>query len=95
MKTVRLMSTVSGTATNNSGADLFIVIDKYFAQGEKLRLSLEDATPLSTSFMSSSFGGIIQKYGLTFLKDHLVLADYKPSYAKDIKEYISSIRISE
>lgn len=84
---LRLMDIVPGTSTNEEGTLLFAALDPIIAKGNKVRLSLDGATPLSSSFLNSSFGELIDKYGLDKVKSLLLISRYTPSLARTLKEY--------
>lgn len=85
---VFLTEIVSDVMTNASGFQLFTIIDKNFEAGNRVKLSLSGSGPMTSSFMNSSFGELLDSYGYDFIKDHLSLIDYKPSQAIRIKEYL-------
>ena len=85
------MDVVKGTATNDEGIPLFNSIDTILAKGQKVRLSLEDCTPFSTSFLNTSFGDLIDKYGLDHFKSQIIYTQIKPSQVKNIKHYLEQM----
>lgn len=89
--TVSLDSIVDGTFTNSEGNKLFTALSPYVSAGQVVRLSLRDATPMSSSFLNSSIGELIEQYGLAALRHSLKLTDYLPSHAAAIKQYIDAV----
>ena len=85
------MDVVSGTSTNLEGVTLFYALDEAFMKGKKVRLSLYGATPFSSSFLNSSFGNLIEKYGIEQLQSSLFLTQYSAGQAKRIRDYIFQI----
>ena len=85
------MDVVTGTATNDEGIALFNSIDNLFSKSQKVRLSLEDCTPFSTSFLNSSIGDLIDKYGLNRFKSDIVYTKIKPSQIKKLQSYLEQI----
>jgi hypothetical protein len=87
-RTIKLMDCVHGTSTNNDGFELFIKISKVFDAGDILKLSLEGSTSMSSSFLNSSFGELVDRYGMDTIKRQLRLVNFKPSQAEEIKKYL-------
>ncbi len=85
------MDIVPGTSTNIDGLPLFLELSKLFSEGYSIRLDLKGLTPMSTSFLNSSFGELADKYGYEIIKKHLVLFNYKKSDAMQIKNYLLEI----
>lgn len=83
---------VPETYTNISGSKLFDFLKEYFENGEKVKLSFDGLTPFSTSFLNSSFGKLIDIYGLNTFKSIVSPTDVNASQAKALKEYISSFK---
>ena len=89
--TIKIMDVVAGTATNDDGMLLFLAIDKYLALGQKVRLSMAGATPFSTSFLNSSIGDLIDKYGVEKTRKMIVFADFTSVQLKYLKMYFDQI----
>ena len=90
--TLVFASLVTGTSTNAEGDQLFAALAPYVAGGKAVRLSLLHASPMSTSFLNSSFGELIDHYGATALRTSLKLVDYLPSHAATIKSYVDNFK---
>lgn len=91
MKKLKVIDIVDGTASNESGYALFIQLDKFFAKGEKVQLSLEGCNPMSSSFMNSSFGELMEKYGFSKIKKNLSFIHFTKTQINTIKEYFDCI----
>ncbi|WP_151087424.1 STAS-like domain-containing protein [Hymenobacter baengnokdamensis] len=87
---LELTALVQGTFTNAEGAKLFAALAPAVAAGQVVRLSLHHATPMSTSFLNSSFGALIDQYGLPAVQHSLRLTNYLPSHASCIKNYLDT-----
>ena len=85
------MDIVQGTSSNHEGYLLFLAIQDKLLINTKVKLSLRDLTPLSTSFLHSSFGELFEKFGYARIKSSIVLVDYKKSDALKIRMYIQDI----
>lgn len=89
---IDLMSTVQGTATNDQGLALYIVLKEHFLGNRKVRLSLHNATPMSSSFMNSSFGTLIDELGHTKVTTLLSLIHFSKTQAENIKKYFAQYK---
>lgn len=89
--TIKLMDAVKGTSTNADGLTLFILMDKAFSNDEIVKLSLENATPFASSFLNSSFGELVDKYGIEKIRENVRLTKYTRSRAMNIKEYLDKL----
>jgi STAS-like domain of unknown function (DUF4325) len=85
---VHVANIVSGTSTNADGYSLRLALENYLRAGQPVRLSLKDVTPMSSSFLNSSFGELIEIFGVDKIRLFIKLVDFKPSQAIAIKEYI-------
>lgn len=85
------MEVVHGTSTNAEGFTLYSILVKEIEAGRKIKLSLSAATAMSSSFMNSSFGELIDKYGISKVKEYISLINYTPSYAQHVKSYFDMI----
>lgn len=89
---IKLMDCVTGTSTNVEGVSLFVQLSKIIDEGNYVRLSLSNITPLSSSFLNSSFGELLDKYGFDKIKESVVLTDYRMKDAMKIKNYLEEIK---
>ncbi len=88
---IELMDCVTGTTTSSEGMALFVAMDKAFKSGKSVKLSLKNSTPLSSSFLNSSFGELYEKYGYVKLKRNIAIVNYLPSQALVIKKYLATL----
>lgn len=86
---INIKDVVADTIKNEEGLKLFQLLNCYLASGNVVYLSLKNANPMSSSFMNSSFGEVIDKYGLDVFKSLVKIQDYKASDAILIKDYIN------
>jgi chromosome condensin MukBEF MukE localization factor len=89
--TLKIMDIVSGTSTNNEGIPLFLELDKYLSSGRKVRLSMADATSFSTSFLNSSIGDVIDKYGYEHFRKMVVFTQFRPAQVKYLQMYFDQV----
>ena len=89
--TILLGDVMNGTSTNNEGAKLYAALAPHLVAGTVVRLSLRGTTAMSSSFLNSSIGDLIDCYGILALRRSLKLVDYVPSHVAIIKEYINDL----
>lgn len=89
--TILLTGVVAGTFTNNEGAKLYAALAPHLAAGTAVRLSLRGATAMSSSFLNSSFGDLVDYYGIAALRHSVKLVDCMPSHAAIIKKYVDDL----
>jgi len=94
MKTINLSEMVAGTSTNDSGLMLFLEIDKVLSSGDDLKISLANCSSLSSSFLSSSFGEVYDKYGYDIIKTKITLTNYSSILASQIKSFLDRLDVS-
>ncbi len=78
------------TYTNETGVGLYFELKKYIEKKELILVSFKDVTT-STSFLNSSFGEIIENYGLDCLKSFVKPIDVSKGQSKILKDYINSM----
>ena len=93
--TIFLLDVVAGTFTNDEGAKLYAALTPYLAAGMPVHLSMRGASPMSSSFLNSSIGDLIDRYGIAALRHSLKLVDYRPSHAAIIKKYVDDLMTLE
>jgi STAS-like domain of unknown function (DUF4325) len=89
--TLKIMDIVNGTATNDEGMLLFLELDKHLSVGQKVRLSMLEATPFSTSFLNSSIGDVIDKYGYEHFRKMVVFTQFRPAQVKYLQMYFDQV----
>ncbi|WP_040496965.1 STAS-like domain-containing protein [Fulvivirga imtechensis] len=88
---VELSEITQGTMSNSAGFQLLTILDKNFEVGNCVQLSLKGSGAMTSSFLNSSFGELIELYGLDFIKENLTLINYKKSQAEVIKNYLEDV----
>lgn len=86
---LKLTSIVSDTYTNSAGYALFLALDKYIKANDRVELSFEGATPTSSSFLNSSFGAIIDAYGMDRLKTSVKITHLSIGEQQILKKFFS------
>ena len=94
MKTTKIIikDNIDSALSNSDGIQLYAVLDKALADGGSVVLSFHDIDIITTSFLNSSFGNLIDNYGIDILS-RIKLVDYTSSVATLIKNYIYNIRL--
>jgi hypothetical protein len=96
MKMIKVIvnQVTAGTLTNADGYSLKTRINDVLASGDGVLLSFENIITISSSFLNSSFGEIVDQFGLEILKDKIKITNYTPSLASAIKKYFSDLKIN-
>lgn len=95
MDTVRILDHVNGTSSNDDGHRLFLVLDAQIQRHEEFVISFMDMRPMSSSFLNSSFGEIVRKYGFGILKRYIRLTDFRQSDIKRLSGYLKALQLEE
>ena len=90
--TVILKDLVKGTITNNDAVPLKVLMDNVISDGGALVISFNEIALISTSFLNSSFGEIIEKYGYEVLKGRVTITNYSSELAAVIKKYVEDFK---
>lgn len=83
-----LSSIVSNTETNSEGVKLFCVIAKAIKNEESILLEIDSDMTLSSSFLNSSLGEVIDNYSLDILKTYLKVQTTKTQFER-INTYLN------
>lgn len=86
---IQIKDHLDGTMTNIQGDKLFALIKKHFDQGRKVVLSFSEIQGMTSSFLNSSLGALVDEYGIDFLRKKMTLTNYRSSQMNMIKEYLS------
>lgn len=65
---IKIVDTVVDTHSNVSGLTLFDVLEEALDDNQIIHLSFENASCPSSSFLNSSIGALIEKYGIGVLQ---------------------------
>ena len=93
MKTTKISvkDVTNSTLSNSDGVQLQSAIDSALASDDVVYLSFHNVHTISSSFLNSSLGNIIDKYGLNILSK-IKIIDYTSSVASFLKSYISDLK---
>lgn len=93
MKTIiRITDTCPSTITNADAIALKVEMESVLKGGDAIVLSFRGVTTLTTSFLNSSIGEIVEEYGFDALKGKISLTDYTPAIGKAITDYITNLK---
>lgn len=96
MKSLFLIrDTVKDTISNDEGKKLYLLLSSELKKNNTIELSLHDSTPMSTSFLNSSFGALVSEFGLEVVRKSIKLTNYKHSYAIRLKEYFDHFEVKD
>lgn len=94
MKTTKIIikDIIDSALSNSGGMQLYAVLDNALADGGSVVISFHGVDVITTSFLNSSFGNLIDNHGIDILSK-IKLVDYTSSVATLIKNYISNIKL--
>ena len=85
---ILLSSIVSNTDTNTEGIKLFCVISKAIKDNDLLIIEIDSNMSLTSSFLNSALGEIIDNYSLDILKSSLKIVSSKTQFDR-INSYLT------
>lgn len=85
----------NGTFTNADGMSLFLTIDSSLKDSNNVLLSFSGINSVSSSFLNSSIGSIIEKYGINVMKDNIKISNFTPTIATILKKYIEQFTVHQ
>lgn len=93
MKTIiRITETCPSTITNTDAIALKVAMEDALESGNVIVLSFHGVTTLTTSFLNSSLGEVVENYGFEALKGKISLVDYTPAVGKAVVDYMNNLR---
>jgi hypothetical protein len=92
---ITVKDVTTGTVSNIDGLNLKFAIDKALAGTDSIILSFEGVNTLSSSFLNSSIGDIIENHSFDILKNRLRITNYTPVIANTIMKYINDLRLTD
>ena len=87
---IRLSDIVTETYSNSAGYRLYNELRNYVSLNSPVELSFLGSTPPSSSFLNSSFGTMIEEFGLEKFKALIKPVDLSSSQASMLRHYIST-----
>lgn len=86
---VKIIDVVNGTYTNADGVSLYCALVPYFKQNQAVDVSFSGMGPMSSSFFNSSFGSLIEEFGITTFKQLIKPVEITHSQGNAFRRYIS------
>jgi len=87
---LKLVDIVSDTFSNSGGFELFTVLENHVKINNPIVLSFKDSHALSSSFLNSSIGELISKYGFEAFKRNVKPIELTKSQAEILLSYLRS-----
>lgn len=89
MEIIKLKSILEGKSYPDAGDVLFTIIDNSITNSDKVMIDMIDVVSIPTMFMNTSFGEIIDKYGIDLLKKSIGFKNITKVQLERIKKYLS------
>lgn len=89
---IQLSEIVNDTYSNSSGYSLYLQMKEAFSRKERVEISFKDSTPTSSSFLNSSFGALIEEFGLIVFMELVVPKEITTGQSHVLKRYVSTFR---
>lgn len=89
---VNIKDIVTETHTNQAGYSLFVVLDNYFSTNTMVEVSFANADAFSSSFLNSSIGSLIEKYGQKKFKELFKPVEINKGQANLLVKYLSTFK---
>jgi len=93
MKTQNIQVTdiVQATTTNADAMPLYLLLKKEMTDDTCIVLSFRDSTPLSSSFLNTAIGNLVDDFGLDYVKTHLKIVQCSKSVFDALKRYFDNL----
>ncbi len=82
---------VQGTTTNADGMPLFLYLQKELKHEHQVVLSFKDSTPLSSSFLNTTIGNLVDDFGLDYVKSYLKITQCSKPVLSTLKRYFDGL----
>jgi hypothetical protein len=89
---VAINKIVTETYTNSSGYNLYVAIKDNFVANQPIELSFDGISSTSSSFLNSSFGALIEEFGLDKFTSLVKIKNVTKGEAEIIKKYIQGFK---
>ncbi len=91
-KIIVIKDAVLGTFSNADAVPLRILMEDSLKNRDSVVLSFDGVHTLTSSFLNSSIGEIVDSFGFDTLKGRVSLTNYTPSVASVITNYINDLK---
>lgn len=93
MYTISLQSILnSGLSLPEAGSNLYDIIDGHTKDNEKVVIDMTDVTSLSSVFLNTSIGRVIDEKGIDFLKSNISFVKITKQQAERLTDYLSKYK---
>ena len=92
---ISIKNITTSTISNEDGVKLKIAIENYLNDDNPVVLSFTGIDTISSSFLNSSLGEIIDKFGPQSLKNKIKIINYTPNIGNIISKYIRDFLMQE
>lgn len=89
MCTINIKDIIKDKSYPDAGRELYILIEKYAAEEERIIIDLRDVEALPSMFLNVSIGQYIEKNGVETLKKKISFANITKSQIERLKVYIA------
>ena len=90
-KKIIVKDIISSALSNTDGIQLQVAMDQILTDKDNVVISFHGINVMTTSFLNSSIGNLIDKYNIEILS-RIKIVDYTPTMATFLKNYISKIK---
>ncbi|MCR9181461.1 MAG: STAS-like domain-containing protein [Flavobacteriaceae bacterium] len=80
MNFLDLNKVVENYSSNAEGYKLFTLLDKYAEENQIVVISIDNTAALSSSFLNSSIGQFLDKYGFDLFKSNIKIKTSKTQF---------------
>jgi hypothetical protein len=87
-----LKQIVTETYTNSAGCTLYVALKDKFLTNQPIELSFDGISSTSSSFLNSSFGALIDEFGLAKFTSLVKIKNVTKGEAEILKKYISGFK---
>ncbi len=91
MNHLRVSDICADTLTNAAGYALYTAVENSIAQSDLVEVSFEGTNGISSSFLNSSVGALIEKHGIEVLSQ-IKLVKISGTQADVLKKFVNSAK---
>lgn len=85
---IELNNIVSNSSSNTEGLKLFDLLDSEFQNHGEIIIEIDNFSSLSSSFLNSSIGLFLEKYGVEAFKSKVKIRGAKHQFIR-VKDYLN------
>jgi len=88
--TIKVKDISDNTTSNNSGSNLFMVLNNCLKNNEQIEVSFEGVRTISSSYLNSSIGELFDIYGVENVKSKIRFVQLDPVIKSLLIDYINN-----